>query len=45
MTRDQVAAVWKKYVATPRPIRIYVRPEKVPLYVTLFGWLYPLVHR
>ncbi len=45
VTRDAVAAAWRKYVADPAPVRLYLRPEHVPLYVRLFGWLYPLVSR
>jgi zinc protease len=45
VTREQVAGVFRKYVTEAEPIRVYLRPEKVPLYVRLFGWLYPLVSR
>jgi predicted Zn-dependent peptidase len=45
VTREQVAAAWRKYVGEPKPVRLFVRPEHVPLYVRLFGWLYPLVSR
>jgi zinc protease len=43
VTREQVAAAYRTYVGSARPIRIYLRPEHVPLMVRLFGWLYPLV--
>jgi zinc protease len=42
VTRDQVAEVFRKYVAEAKPIRVYLQPNKVPLSVRLFGWLYPL---
>ncbi len=45
VTRDEVARVFRTYVVEARPIRVYLRPEKIPLYVRLFGWLYPLVNR
>jgi zinc protease len=42
VTRDQVAAVWKKYVQDAARIRVYVKPERVPALIRMFGWLYPL---
>ncbi len=45
VTLDQVAAAYRRYVGQPAAIRLYIRPEHVPLYVRLFGWLYPLVSR
>jgi len=45
VTREQVAAAYRRYVGTPTPIRLYIRPEKVPILVRLFGWMYPLVAR
>ncbi len=45
VTREEVAAAWRKYVGEPEPVRLYIKPEHVPLYVRLFGWLYPLVSR
>lgn len=45
VTPEQVRRVYRKYVVEPTPVRLYVRPEHVPLYVTLFGWLWPLVGR
>ena len=45
VTRDQVAAAWRRYVAEPKAVRLFVRPEHVPLYARLFGWLYPLLVR
>jgi hypothetical protein len=37
--------VFDRYVARVSPIRVYVRPEKVPLLLKLFGWLLPLFMR
>lgn len=42
ITRDQVARVFREYVAEAEPVRVYLQPNKVPLLVKLFGWLYPL---
>jgi zinc protease len=43
VTREDVAAAFRRYVGEKEPIRLYARPERVPLWVRLFGWLYPLV--
>jgi zinc protease len=43
VTREDVAKAFRKYVLEPRPVRILVLPEHVPLWLRLFGWLYPLV--
>lgn len=43
VTLEQVRSAWRTYVEQARAIRVYVRPEHVPLLVRLFGWLYPLV--
>ena len=45
VTREQVAAAYRRYVGSPEPIRLYIRPEKVPVLVRLFGWMYPLGSR
>jgi zinc protease len=42
VTLDEVAAAWRKYVRDGKTIRVYVKPERVPAYIRLFGWLYPL---
>ncbi len=42
VTRDEVAAAWRVYVRDAKRIRIYVKPEHVPAYIRMFGWLYPL---
>jgi zinc protease len=42
VTVDDVAAAWRKYVREAKKIRVYVKPEHVPAYIRLFGWLYPL---
>ncbi len=45
VTRADVAAAFEKYVVQARPFRVYIRPEHVPFFVRLFGWVYPLVSR
>ena len=45
ITRGDVEAVYRRYVASVRPIRVYLQPEKVPIMLTLFGWLLPLFMR
>jgi zinc protease len=42
VTRDDVAAAWRTYVAEASKIRVYVKPERVPALIRMFGWLYPL---
>jgi zinc protease len=42
VTKDEVAAAWRKYVRDATKIRAYIKPERVPAYIRLFGWLYPL---
>jgi zinc protease len=42
VTRDEVAAAWRRYVRDGRRVRAYVKPERVPLVIRMFGWLYPL---
>jgi zinc protease len=43
--REEVASVFRRYIAGRKPVRLYVRPERVPLLVRLFGWVVPLVRR
>jgi zinc protease len=43
VTLDEVRDVFRRYVLDPTPVRLFVQPEHVPLYVRLFGWLYPLL--
>ena len=42
VTKEEVAAAWRKYVREGKRIRVYVKPERVPFYIRMFGWLYPL---
>ncbi|HJQ99700.1 MAG TPA: hypothetical protein VJ826_15405, partial [Candidatus Polarisedimenticolaceae bacterium] len=42
VTREEVAVAWKRYIVTGRRIRVYVKPERVPVLIRMFGWLYPL---
>jgi predicted Zn-dependent peptidase len=45
VTLEEVRDVYGRYIGEAEPVRLYVKPEKVPLMVRLFGWLYPLVNR
>ncbi len=45
LDREDVRRAFLRYVAAAEPVRIWVRPERIPLRVRLFGWLYPLVSR
>jgi len=42
VTKDEVVAAWRAYVRDAKWIRVYVKPEHVPAYIRMFGWLYPL---
>ncbi len=44
VTRDDVAEAFARYLDGPPKFRLYVKPERVPLWVRLFGWLYPVVN-
>ncbi len=41
VTVDDVARVWRTWIAQAEPTRAYVSPEEVPLAVRLFGWMVP----
>ena len=43
VTLDQVRGVFLRYVIEPEPVRVYIRPDRVPAWIRMFGWLYPLV--
>lgn len=43
ITREEVAELFREFVAEGKPVRAYLRPNKVPILVRLFGWLYPLL--
>ncbi len=45
VTLAQVKAVFKKHIVSTQPVKLYITPRHVPLYVRLFGWLYPLLYR
>ncbi|HKQ61501.1 MAG TPA: pitrilysin family protein [Candidatus Polarisedimenticolaceae bacterium] len=45
VTLADVRGAYRRYVLEAKPVKLYVRPEHVPLYVRLFGWLYPLFRR
>ncbi len=42
VSKGEVAAAWRVYVRDGRKIRVYVKPERVPALIRMFGWLYPL---
>ena len=42
VTRAQVAAAFDRYIAGVDPVRVYIQPERIPLFVKMFGWLLPL---
>ena len=42
ITTDDVARAYRRYVEDAAPVRVYIYPERVPWYVSWFGWLYPL---
>lgn len=43
VTIDEVRDVYQRYVASRQPTRVFLTPQKVPLWLTLFGWLAPVV--
>lgn len=45
VTADDVARAYRRYIGNARPVRVYIYPERVPWYVSWFGWLYPLASR
>jgi zinc protease len=44
VTVSEVAAAFHNRIEGGIPIRVYLKPERVPLQIRLFGWLYPLVN-
>lgn len=45
VTEAEVRAAFNRYFTGGKPVQIFIRPEKVPLWLRLFGWLAPLVVR
>ena len=43
VTLEDVRRVWRTYVQEAEPVRLYLKPEKVPLLIRMFGWLYVAV--
>ena len=43
VTEEDVRRVLRTWVFEARPVQFYVQPEKVPLMVSMFGWLYPVL--
>jgi hypothetical protein len=44
VTLDDVRAAWRTYIEQAEPVRLYLKPERVPLLIRLFGWFYPVVN-
>ena len=44
LTREEVAEAFRTRILDVRKVRVYLKPESVPLHIRLFGWLYPLVN-
>jgi len=44
VTTARVAGAFARYVAGTTPARLYIRPEKVPLGIRMFSWLYPVFY-
>ena len=42
---EDIKRVFQRFVVNSEPTRIYIEPERVPWYVSTFGWLYPLADR
>jgi len=42
VTKEDVTAAWRSYVRDAQKIRVYVKPERIPALIRMFGWLYPL---
>lgn len=45
VTLAEVRAAYQRYVVEQTPTQVFLKPEKVPVWLTLFGWLAPLVLR
>jgi zinc protease len=43
VTLDDVRDAFRTYVVEGQPVRVYLKPQHVPLLIRLFGWIYPLV--
>ena len=41
--RNEIVHVFRRFVLEVEPVRLYIKPERVPLYIRLFGWLAPLI--
>lgn len=41
--REDLERVFATYILKTNPVKVYVRPNHVPLWIRLFGWLQPLV--
>ena len=45
VTREDVAEAFRRYVPPGSAVKVYLLPERVPPWIRLFGWMYPLVNR
>lgn len=44
VTLEDVRRVWNVYVQDAEPIRLYLKPESVPVFIRMFGWLYGVLN-
>jgi zinc protease len=44
VTLADVRRVWRTYIEDAEPVRLYIKPERVPFLIRAFGWLYPVVN-
>ncbi len=43
ITLSDIERVFQKYLVKQTPIKLYLTPEEVPAWITMFGWMYPVV--
>lgn len=44
VTLEDVRRVWRIYVKEAEPVRLYLKPDSVPILIRMFGWLYAVVN-
>lgn len=42
---EDIKRVYRQYVMDAEPVKVYVEPDRVPWYVTVFGRLYPIANK
>ena len=42
---EDIKRVYRQYVMDAEPVKVYVEPDRVPWYVTVFGRLYPIASK